>query len=115
MLRAMWRAALPAITAIAYLLVAVAPCPPSAALRAAASRGSHDHAAASVESASITAPCPCSCEHGAASVGVAKRAEAAVLIALPPQLEPARSFARERVERLPDAPISVDSPVPIAA
>jgi hypothetical protein len=112
----MFRAALPAITAIAYLFVAATPCPPSAELRAAASHGAHDHAAASAESASLTAPCPCGCDPGAASFGVAKRAEAAVLIApSPPPLEPAHSFAREGVERLPDAPTSVDSPVPIAA
>jgi hypothetical protein len=111
----MWRAGLPGIIAIAYLFVAAMPCPPSAELRAAASHGSHDHTAASAEPASFTAPCPCGCDPSAASFGVAKHAEAAVSTAPPLLLAPARSLARERVERLPDAPISVDSPVPIAA
>lgn len=111
----MWRAGVPAIIAITYLFVAATPCPPSAELRAAASHGSHDHTAASAEPASFTAPCPCGCDPGAASSGVAKHAEAAVSIASSLWLAPARSLTHERVERLPDAPISVDSPVPIAA
>ena len=112
----MWRAVLPAITAIAYLISAATPCPPGAELLAAASHGSHDHTAASAESASLTAPCPCGCDPGAVGFAVAKRAEAAVGITpTPPSLAPARSFARENDERLPDAPISVESPVPIAA
>jgi len=107
------RAALPAITAITYLFLAAVPCPPSAELRAAAP---HEHAAAGGDSTSITAPCPCSCEHGAATAGVARHGEPAALIAAAsPPLAPAHPFARERVQRLPDAPISVDSPVPIAA
>src|SRR5258705_11150743 len=93
----MGRAALPAITAIAYLLIAATPCPPSAQLRAAASHESHEHGAASGDSASLTAPCVCGCEHGTAGLGVAKRAEPAVLRApMPPPLQPTRSFARER-------------------
>jgi hypothetical protein len=112
----MWRALLPAITAIAYLISAAMPCPPSAELLSAASHGSHDHAGRSEESASLTAPCPCGCDPGAVSFSVAKRAETAVGVApTPTPLAVARSFARERTERLPDAPISVESPVPIAA
>lgn len=112
----MLRAALPAITAIAYLFVAATPCPPSAELRGPAPHESHDYAAASAEPTSLTAPCPCGCDPGAASFGIAKHAEAVVLIApAPPPLEPAHAVAREGGERLPDAPISVDSPVPIAA
>ena len=114
MLRAMWRAALPAITAIAYLLIAVTPCPPSAELRPAASR---DHTGARADETSITAPCPCSCDdHGAATQGVPKRGEPAALIApAPPPFALAHAFAGERAQHLPDAPFSVDSPVPITA
>jgi hypothetical protein len=113
MLRAMWRAALPAITAIAYLWIAVTPCPPSAELRPVVS---HEHTRASADETSITAPCPCSCDHGAATQGVAKRGEPAALIApAPPTFALAHGFAGERAQHLPDAPISVDSPVPIAA
>jgi len=109
----MGRAALPAITAIAYLLIATTPCPPSAELHSAASPHS---TAASDDSAALTAPCPCDCEHGANSLSFAKRGEPAALIAAaPPLAAPAPSLAHEREERVPDAPISVDSPVPIAS
>ena len=109
----MWRAVLPAITAIAYLFIAATPCPPVAEPRGAAS---HGPALASDDPASLTAPCVCDCEHGATSFGSAKRGEPAVLTApTPPLREPAHRFAREREGRLPDAPISVASPVPIAA
>lgn len=114
MMSRMWRAGLPAILAIAYLFVAAMPCPPGAELRAAASHGSHEHSGAATTS--LTAPCPCGCDPGTASSGVAKRGEAAVSLSpSSPLLDLARSFAREDGGRLPAAPISVDSPVPIAA
>ncbi len=118
------RAVLPAITAIAYLMLAVTPCPTSPPTRADASpmhgalaaAGSHSHGepAADGDATSLAAPCLCGCEHAEGSPGVGKRVEPGLLAEPPPSLERGRSPLIEIAERLPDAPISVDSPVPIA-
>jgi hypothetical protein len=118
------RAALPLIAAVAYLTVATAPCPATPADAAASgashsvvvhSMASHSAASAHSDSPSFAAPCLCGCDHQDSGLGSAKRDDPGLRIATPTLPRAAHAFACEVAQRLPDAPISVASPIPIAA
>ena len=112
----MKRAALSAVTAIAYLILAVTPCAPAPEFLPDPS--SHEHAAehaAIDDSVALTAPCLCGCEHSSATIGIAKSGEALLPREPEPMLGRADAQPCDPLQRIPDAPISVASPVPIAA
>lgn len=108
--------------AVVYLAIASSPCPqprPDGFATHAPSAGLaighvHGDPAPQGDATSITALCLCGCEHGSASSGVAKRVEAVLPSEPAPPLGRAQSHTRELAQRLPDAPISIASPVPIA-
>lgn len=108
----MKRVALSAITAITYLILAVTPCAPGPEIRPDPS--SHEHAAID-DSLALVAPCLCGCEHSSATSGVAKSGEAVLPREPAPPLGRAHAQPRDLSQRIPDAPIAVASPVPIAA
>lgn len=117
------RAAVPALVAIAYLAIASSPCPQPRPDELAApgldsgmtQAHTHGDAAPSDGATVLTALCLCGCEHGSATTGVARSGEAVMPSEPAPLLGRARPEPRELAQRIPDAPISVDSPVPIAA
>lgn len=108
--------------AIVYLAITTSPCPqprpdglPTHGLNTTLAEAHvHGDAAPDGDSTSVTAVCLCGCEHGSASSGVAKRGEAVLPSAPAPPPGCAQSEPCELAQRLPDPPISVDSPVPIA-
>lgn len=108
--------------AVVYLAIASSPCPQprpdgfaiNGLTTGLAVGHVHGDAAPQGASTSITALCLCGCEHGSTSSGVAKRVEAVLPSEPAPPLGRAQSQPRELAQRLPDTPISVASPVPIA-
>jgi len=105
------RVALPLIALAAYATDAITPCAPIPA------GGATPHDREAIErsgTASLVAPCPCGCDDRGSGEGSAKRAEPGLrpeVAALP---ESGRWFESEPAARLPEAPISVETPVPIA-
>jgi hypothetical protein len=114
------RASLPLIAAVAYLVVATTPCPPPpdakpGAVHAEHSVASHHGASSDAHGPSLVAACLCGCEEHGSSAGGAQREDLGVRVSfanLPPS---ARAFADEIAMRLPEAPLSIETPVPIAA
>src|SRR2546426_2297911 len=104
------------IAAAAYLIIAMAPCPvaPASHSRDADPDSVHDARAEPGPSPSLVAPCLCGCDHSGATSGVAKRVDTVLPSVPPPPTGWVQPLSCEISARLPDAPISVDSPVPIA-
>jgi hypothetical protein len=121
-LRASWSqfastAALPLIVALAYLALVVAPCPPILLPPLDAPHAHHavnSYLATAEDSPSLVGPCPCGCEPHKSGLGSGKR-EPALAFAMPTLPAFAPFFDDETAARLPDAPVSVDSPIPIVA
>ena len=108
-------AALALIAAAAYLAVASAPCPAVPVPRSSAAHADAWSADGADDGApSLVAPCQCGCEPRTSGLGGGKR-DPGLPPALPQLPQIAHSFGDETPARLPDAPVSVDSPVPISA
>jgi hypothetical protein len=110
-------AALPLIVAAAYFTVAMTPCPPNPVSGADAPHTDHAVESAPVavdDSTSLVAPCPCGCDPHKSGLGSGKR-EPGLAFAMPAMPLLTRPFGDETPSRLADAPVFMDSPIPIAA